>query len=58
MFNTEVAALVRAKKDFDLLVLPGVGHAIGGDYGVRKWRDFFVEHLLGVYPPDWNTIQE
>jgi len=49
-----VDALVEADKDFDLLVLPGVGHAIGGDYGERRRRDFFVRHLLGVEPPDWN----
>jgi dipeptidyl aminopeptidase/acylaminoacyl peptidase len=49
-----VDALVKAGKDFDLLVLPGVGHAIGGDYGERRRRDFFVRHLLGIEPPDWN----
>ena len=53
-----VDALVKAKKDFDLLVLPGVGHAIGGDYGVRRRRDFFVKHLMGVSPPDWNSLLE
>jgi hypothetical protein len=49
-----VDALVKAGKDFDLLVLPGVGHAIGGDYGERRRRDFFVRNLLGIAPPDWN----
>jgi len=49
-----VDALIQANKDFDLLVLPGVGHAIGGDYGERRRRDYFVQHLLGVEPPDWN----
>ncbi len=51
-----VNALVKAKKDFDLLVLPGVGHSIGGDYGERRRRDFFVRNLLGVSPPDWNRL--
>jgi len=52
-----VDALVNAKKDFDLLVLPGVGHSIGGDYGERRRRDYFVKHLLGVEPPNWNMIE-
>jgi dipeptidyl aminopeptidase/acylaminoacyl peptidase len=48
-------ALIEADKDFDLLVIPGAGHTSGGDYGERKRFDFFVENLLGVRPPDWNT---
>jgi dipeptidyl aminopeptidase/acylaminoacyl peptidase len=49
-----VNALVRARKDFELLVIPGAGHGTGGDYGTRRRYDFFVRHLLGVTPPDWN----
>ncbi|MFN3651043.1 MAG: DPP IV N-terminal domain-containing protein [Armatimonadota bacterium] len=45
-----VNALVKADKDFDLLVVPGGGHGIGGPYGVRRQQDFFVRHLLGVEP--------
>jgi dipeptidyl aminopeptidase/acylaminoacyl peptidase len=51
-----VNALIKAKKTFDLIVLPGQGHSPGGEYGERKRFDFFVHHLLGVEPPDWNTI--
>ncbi|MBN2417184.1 DPP IV N-terminal domain-containing protein [bacterium] len=50
-----VDALVSAGKDFDLLVLPGAGHSYGGEYGERRRMDFFVEHLMGVTPPDWNS---
>jgi len=50
-----VDALIKAEKDFDLLVLPGQGHNEGGKYGIRRRRDFFVRHLLGVEPPDWNS---
>ncbi len=39
-------ALIRANKDFDLLVVPNAGHGIGGAYGDRRMRDFFVRHLL------------
>jgi len=47
-------ALIKAGKYFDLLVVPNGGHGEGGEYGVRKRNDFFVRHLLGVAPPDWN----
>lgn len=46
--------LVKAKKNFDFLFVPGMGHSMGGDYGERKRRDFFVKHLLGVEPPAWS----
>jgi dipeptidyl aminopeptidase/acylaminoacyl peptidase len=49
-----VNALIQAKKDFDLLVTPGAGHSNGGEYGERRRRDYFVRHLLGVEPPNWN----
>ena len=46
-----VDALIRADKDFDLIVFPGAGHGAGSSaYGVRRRRDFFVRHLLGVEP--------
>lgn len=49
-----VDALIRAGKEFELVVLPGVNHTLGGSYGDRKRFDFFVRHLHGVTPPDWN----
>ncbi len=49
-----VNALIKANKVFDLIVLPGQGHTTGGTYGDRKRYDFFVRHLLGVEPPEWN----
>ena len=55
-----VSALIKADKQFDLLVVPGENHnaARGGEfarYGQRKQYDFFVKHLLGVEPPAWNA---
>lgn len=41
-----VDALIRADKDFDLLVVPNSGHGMGGRYGVRRMHEFFVRHLL------------
>ncbi|MCO5297343.1 MAG: S9 family peptidase [Fimbriimonadaceae bacterium] len=49
-----VDALIKAKKEFDFVMLPGFDHTSGGPYGERKRRDFFVKHLLGVEPPSWN----
>ncbi|MEO1697468.1 MAG: prolyl oligopeptidase family serine peptidase [Planctomycetota bacterium] len=46
-----VDALIRADKDFDLLVVPGAGHgAAESPYGRRRRQDHFVEHLMGVRP--------
>ena len=41
-------ALIRADKDFDLLIIPGGGHGsgTGNPYGRRKTEEFFVRHLL------------
>jgi dipeptidyl aminopeptidase/acylaminoacyl peptidase len=54
-----VSALIKAGKTFDLLVVPGANHGAGRSdelqaYGDRKRFDFFVTHLLGARPPDWN----
>jgi dipeptidyl aminopeptidase/acylaminoacyl peptidase len=48
-------ALIKAGKDFDLLVVPGMGHSNGGTYGQRRLQDYFVRHLHGVAPPDHNA---
>ena len=49
-------ALIKANKPFDFLMVPGMGHSMGGDYGEHKRRDFFVKHLLGVEPPVWDGM--
>jgi prolyl oligopeptidase PreP (S9A serine peptidase family) len=51
-----INALVKADKQYDFLFLPGAGHGSGGAYGSRVRNDYFVRHLLGVAPPDWNAI--
>ncbi len=44
-------ALIKADKDFELIVVPGALHGAGGGaYGTRRRYDFFVRHLLGVEP--------
>lgn len=41
-----VDALIKADKDFELIVVPGGGHGWGGGYSQRRMREFFVEHLM------------
>jgi dipeptidyl aminopeptidase/acylaminoacyl peptidase len=50
-------ALIKAGKDFELLVIPGGGHGMGGAYGQRRMQKFFVRHLLGVEPANRNATQ-
>jgi dipeptidyl aminopeptidase/acylaminoacyl peptidase len=51
-----VNALIKAGKTFDFLFLPGRNHGNWGEYWDRKRADFFVRELLGVNPPQWNSI--
>ena len=52
-----VDALIKANKDFELVVLPGEHHTMGEDYGEHKRFDFFVRNLLGINPPAWSEIK-
>jgi len=52
-----VAALQKAGKDFDLVVIPGAHHTMGETFGEHKRADFFVRHLLGVEPPKWSELK-
>ena len=47
-----VDALIKADRNFDLLIVPNAGHAvIAGPSIQRRLFDYFVEHLMGVKPP-------
>ena len=47
-----VNELIKANKDFDLLLLPNRGHGFGNEpYMVRRRWDYFVKYLLGAEPP-------
>ncbi len=50
-------ALIKANKDFELVVIPGAKHTMGESFGDHKRFDFFVRHLLGVTPPRWDEIK-
>lgn len=51
-----VNALNEAKKEYDLLFIPGGRHGVGSSsqYALRRQRDFFVKHLMGVEPSKRN----
>jgi dipeptidyl aminopeptidase/acylaminoacyl peptidase len=53
-----VDALIKANKDFDLIMFPNAGHGFGaaGNYMMRRRWDFFVRHLLGAEPPEGYQI--
>jgi dipeptidyl-peptidase 4 len=48
-----VDALIKANKDFDLVILPQQHHGYGPDasYMMRRRWDYFVRNLMGAEPP-------
>jgi dipeptidyl aminopeptidase/acylaminoacyl peptidase len=48
-----VDALIKANKDFDLLMLPNQAHGYADEsnYMTRRRWDYFVKNLLGLEPP-------
>lgn len=50
-------ALIKANKDFELVVIPGAHHTMGEDFGEHKRYDFFVRHLMGITPPSWDKVK-
>lgn len=54
-----VDALIKANKNFDLLLVPNMYHGEGHNlYLVRRRWDYFVAHLLGVTPPREFDIEK
>ncbi|MBV9169754.1 MAG: DPP IV N-terminal domain-containing protein, partial [Chloroflexi bacterium] len=54
-----VDALIKADKDFDLLLLPNRPHACTDDlYFIRRRWDYFVRHLLGREPPAYVITRD
>jgi dipeptidyl aminopeptidase/acylaminoacyl peptidase len=54
-----VDALVKANKDFDLIVFPQQRHGYGGDslYMTRRRWDYFVRYLMGANPPQEYALK-
>ncbi|MBZ5619377.1 MAG: S9 family peptidase [Acidobacteriia bacterium] len=47
-----VNELIKANKDFDLILLPNRSHGFGNEpYMIRRRWDYFVRYLLGAEPP-------
>ncbi len=52
-----VNELIRANKDFDLILFPNRRHGFGGEpYMTRRRWDYFVQHLMGATPPKEYTF--
>jgi dipeptidyl aminopeptidase/acylaminoacyl peptidase len=51
-----VNELVKAHKHFDMMYIPGQNHGVGILATEHYRDDYFVHHLLGVEPPDWNKV--
>jgi dipeptidyl-peptidase-4 len=51
-----VDALIKADKDFDMVIIPGAEHALIGrqHYFIRRTWDYFVRHLHGTEPPGYR----
>ncbi len=54
-----VDALIKANKDFDLLMLPNQPHGYGtmSNYMMRRRWDYFVKYLLNAEPPKEYEIK-
>jgi dipeptidyl-peptidase-4 len=51
-------ALMKTNKDFDMLLVPNMYHGEGRNtYVMRRRWDYFVEHVLGVTPPQGFAIK-
>ena len=49
--DTQLSEVVAQAKDFDLVVMTGIGHGSAETpYGIRRRMDFLVRHLHGVEP--------
>ena len=50
--------LIKANKDFDLLVMPNRNHGFAAEpYMIRRTWDYFVRNLAGAVPPDGYSIK-
>lgn len=56
-----VEALIKANKDFDLIIYPNARHGYGEDnnYMIRRRWDYFVKHLMGAeHPKEFNITRD
>jgi dipeptidyl aminopeptidase/acylaminoacyl peptidase len=54
-----VNELIKANKDFDLVLLPNRNHGFGNEpYMIRRRWDYFVKNLLGAEPPQQYEMRQ
>jgi dipeptidyl aminopeptidase/acylaminoacyl peptidase len=54
------SALIKANKDFDMLIIPNVHHGYGTatPYATRRRWDYFVRYLAGDTPPQQYELKK
>jgi dipeptidyl-peptidase-4 len=53
-----VNELIKANKDFDLILFPNRGHGFGNEpYMTRRRWDYFVTNLMGAIPPQGYELR-
>ena len=52
-----VDELIKANRDFDLVIAPNRNHGLNEPYFIRRRWDYFVRHLMGAEPPKNYEIQ-
>jgi dipeptidyl aminopeptidase/acylaminoacyl peptidase len=54
-----VNELIKANKEFDMLVMPNRNHGFANEpYVIKRTWDYFVQHLLGKTPPEGYVIRQ
>ena len=51
-----VNALIKANKNFELVVVPGARHTMWESYCEHKRFDYLVRHMMNVNPPEWEKL--
>jgi len=54
-------ALIKANRDFDMLIVPNVHHGYGKQntaYVTRRRWDYFVRYLMGATPPEYQITPD
>ena len=51
-----VDELIKANRDFDLVIAPNRNHGLNEPYFIRRRWDYFVRHLMGAEPPKQYEI--
>jgi len=54
-----VDSLIKANKDFDMIILPNARHGYGSDrnYIMRRRWDYFIKNLMNAVPPEEYKIE-